>query len=149
MLSSWLQAGGLPCPLANAAALAPRALQATALTLHLPPWVLWLPVRRLWVANNQLTSELFPPANQVCSFAPALQISAPDYASLQETWFSRLTHVCLSNNALTELPAALLEHGRQLVRRGRASVRVQSVGQRVPPALLSVTSHQCSSVCLR
>lgn len=55
---------------------------------------------QLWLSNNQLQS-----------LVPARGGSAARKAE----WLARLTHVCLSSNALRDLPKALLEQGRALV----------------------------------
>ena len=74
--------------------------QNTQLKPHLPAWVLGLPIRKLWLSNNQLHNLL--PARG-------------GNAARKEEWLGRLTHVCMSSNALKELPKGLLEHGRSLV----------------------------------
>lgn len=74
-------------------------LQNTQLKPHLPAWVLGLPIRKLWLSNNQLS---------------ALVPARGGNAARKEAWLARLTHVCLSSNALRDLPKGLLEHGKAL-----------------------------------
>lgn len=62
--------------------------------------MLGLPIRKLWLSNNQL-HNLLPPRG--------------GNAARKEEWLARLTHVCMSSNALRELPKGLLEHGTALV----------------------------------
>lgn len=78
----------------------PRDAQNTQLKPHLPAWVLALPIRKLWLSNNQLHNLLAARGGN---------------AARKEEWLARLTHVCMSSNALRELPKSLLEHGRSLV----------------------------------
>ena len=129
----------------------PACLQNTGMHTHLPPWVLHLPVQKLWLASNQLSALLPPkvarvtagrglvalcwlrmrpahivyPATHVvikyrrpltflCLLA-CLQMSAAAYEARQREWLGRLTHVCLSSNALREIPVPLLQHATGLV----------------------------------
>ncbi|EFN59070.1 hypothetical protein CHLNCDRAFT_137807 [Chlorella variabilis] len=99
------QLPAMPVAITALTAVTNLQLSNTGLAPHLPPWVLSMPVRKLWLANNAL-SCLLPPK--------APKMSAAAYEARKRQWLSRLTHVCLSSNCLRELPSLLLQHAASL-----------------------------------
>ncbi|KAL4430793.1 hypothetical protein ABPG75_006049 [Micractinium tetrahymenae] len=95
----------IPASISALTAVTNLQLSNTSLSPHLPAWVLSLPIQKLWVASNQLSS-LLP--------AKAGRTSAAAFEERKVAWLARLTHVCLYSNSFREVPPPLLEHAAGL-----------------------------------
>ncbi|KAI3433681.1 hypothetical protein D9Q98_003490 [Chlorella vulgaris] len=122
------QLPAMPTAISTLSSVTNLQLSNVAVGPHLPPWVLAMPLRKLWAANNRLTSVL-----------PKRKASAA-VCERQKEWMGRLTHVCLSSNQFRELPQQLIEHATQLVELDLAYNQLLQIGSKAVDELQGMTS---------